>query len=349
MLDPPATLTNIQKSHAIIARDNGTYAIEDGNGEGGRSRNGVFVNDQQIPFPGRRPLRDKDVIRICDFRCEFHADEREDFSVEMTLDQDRSVQSLLVQPAQPRQQDLGQPRQVIPALLPQGLPNVPGYEFFAYYESAHQLGGEYYDFIPLPGQRLAVRIGGVAGKGVAAALLMIKFSVAARVCLERENDLATAVSKLNTLLSRPALMDRFVILAAMVLDPATHTVTLVSAGHSSPLLTRHLTRSVEDAVPRTVIGLPLGIEENFPYQTCQIQLLPGDGLFLFDDSVTQALNARGECFGMERVGAVLKGQMGSRREIGEHFIQAVKRHTSGRSQFYGITLVCFGRSCVQAS
>jgi serine phosphatase RsbU (regulator of sigma subunit) len=75
--------------------------------------------------------------------------------------------------------------------LPERLPDVPGYEFFASYESAQEIGGDYYDFIALPQQRLAVLLGDVEGKGVAAALVMVKFSVEAIVCLESEpNDSA---------------------------------------------------------------------------------------------------------------------------------------------------------------
>src|SRR5687768_13999001 len=70
--------------------------------------------------------------------------------------------------------DLKLARGVQHSLLPQQRPQVPGYEFFSYYESAFEIGGDYYDFIPLPGQRIAVLLGDVAGKGVMAALLMAK-------------------------------------------------------------------------------------------------------------------------------------------------------------------------------
>ena len=137
---------------------------------------------------------------------------------------------------QRRELDLEVAQQVLRGLLPQGTPEVPGYQFYAYYEAAQLIGGDNYDFIQLPGQRLAILLGDVAGKGVAAALVMAKFSVEARVCLETEPDLAAALQKLNTLMVRAALVDRFVTLAAVLLDPATHTATLVNAGHPSPLL-----------------------------------------------------------------------------------------------------------------
>jgi len=132
----------------------------------------------------------------------------------------------------------------------------------------------------------------------------------------------------------------------MVLNSATHTVTLLNAGHPSPLLTCHTTSAVEEAAPAAVAGPPIGIEDGYRYGICQIQLLPGDGLFLFSDGVIDALNPQDHRFGMDGIRAVLQSEKGPRHETGERLIQAVKRHASGCSQNDDIALVCFGRSCV---
>ena len=79
--------------------------------------------------------------------------------------------------------DLKLAEQVQKRFLPQGVPTVAGYEFFAYYQATYEVGGDYYDFVPLPGDRMAVAIGDVAGKGVAAALMMAKFSGDTRYCI----------------------------------------------------------------------------------------------------------------------------------------------------------------------
>src|SRR6266700_2709654 len=90
-----------------------------------------------------------------------------------------------------------------------------------------------------PQPRLAILLGDVAGKGVPAALLMAKLSSDARFALLKESEPARAISVLNDLLyPNTSQMDRFVTLAAALLDPATHQVTLVNAGHPSPLLIR---------------------------------------------------------------------------------------------------------------
>src|SRR5262245_853962 len=132
--------------------------------------------------------------------------------------------------------DLELARQVQRGFLPQNPPAAAGYEFFGYYEPALSVGGDYYDFIELPGKRTAALIGDVAGKGVPAALLMAKISADAKFCMLTQSNPAKAVTELNAKMSAAGLAERFVTLAACVLDQNTHKVTLVNAGHPSPLL-----------------------------------------------------------------------------------------------------------------
>ncbi len=259
----------------------------------------------------------------------------------IALSNARLYQQLLTH--QRRLRDLELAREVQRALLPQQLPVVPGYEFFAFNESALEVGGDYYDFIPLAGQRLAVLLGDVAGKGVAAALVMVKFGVEARACMLHEADPAAAVSKLNALISRAAVSDRFITLIVAVLDAAAHTVTLVNAGHPSPLLSRRATGAVEEAVPIDVAGPPIGIVADQNYAFCQVQLQPGDRLVLFSDGVTEAMDARGRQFAVKGIETFLGGEPLSAHDTGPRLIEVVKKYAAGSSQHDDITLVCFGR------
>ncbi len=83
--------------------------------------------------------------------------------------------------------DLRLAEQVQKRFLPQTVPTIPGFEFFAHYDPAYEVGGDYYDFVPLPEDRLAIAVGDVSGKGVAAALMMAKFSGDTRYCILTEN------------------------------------------------------------------------------------------------------------------------------------------------------------------
>ena len=126
--------------------------------------------------------------------------------------------------------------------MPRERPSIAGLHFFDHYSPAQQIGGDYYDYIPLPGNRLAVAVGDVAGKGVAAALLMAQLSAFTRFCFAGEPDVKKALSGLNAVLSRTASSDRFVTFVAAVIDLSTFSTTLVNAGHP-PLLCRRGGRS----------------------------------------------------------------------------------------------------------
>lgn len=248
------------------------------------------------------------------------------------------------------QRDLDLAREVQRGFLPRALPQIPGYQFFAHYESALQIGGDYYDFVPLAGHRLGVLLGDVAGKGVPAALLMAKLSAEARFCMLTEADPAAAITQLNELLMRAGLMDRFVTLAAAVLDPGRNLVTIINAGHLAPLIYRQATGKFEESISTEKTGLPLGVLDNFAYDAHQIELRPGDNLLMFTDGITDAMNVQNQAFQMKGIHAAILDKSGhpsntlTPQELGERIIKAVKQHAAGRSQHDDIALVCFGRS-----
>ncbi len=234
-------------------------------------------------------------------------------------------------------------REVQRGFLPTGYPKVAGYEFFAHYEAAQEVGGDYYDFVSLPQQRLAIMLGDVAGKGVAAALLMAKISSDARACMLTEPGPAEAITKLNALLHQSAHTDRFVTLVAALLDPLRHTVTLVNAGHLSPLIYRRASSRCEAGVPADVTGLPIGVNDGERYSSCQVRLEPGDGVLLFSDGVTDSMDVHNRQLKIEGICSAVQGRLLSPRGLGECLVRAVQDHAAGRGQHDDITLVCFGR------
>src|SRR6202040_1642249 len=240
--------------------------------------------------------------------------------------------------------DLELARGVQRGFLPQQLPEVPGYEFFCHYESAFEVGGDYYDFISLSEQRVAVLLGDVAGKGVVAALLMAKLSADARFCMLTEPDPATAVTRLNSLMNQSGIADRFVTLVAAVLDPGSHTVTLVNAGHPPPLIYHRATRTVGEAISNEVAGFPLGVLDGFEYASCQVRLEPGDSILAFTDGVTEAMDVQNHQLQTKGVYAAVQGEAYSPRALGEQVVKVVKQFATGRSQHDDIALVGFGRT-----
>lgn len=242
------------------------------------------------------------------------------------------------------QRDLEIAREVQRGFLPSTLPQIPGYQFFTDYESALEIGGDYYDFIPLSEGRIAILVGDVAGKGVPAALLMAKLSAEARFCMLTEPEPARAIARLNDLLLQAGMLDRFVTLTAAVLDPGKHQVTVINAGHMPPLHYRP-GQPLDEISSPDAIGYPLGVMEGTEYVPLSRDLAAGDSVIFFTDGITDALNIHNVPFQKQGIRSAVEVGKGPLKpaDLGERLIKAVKLHSAGRSQHDDIALVCLGR------
>jgi serine phosphatase RsbU (regulator of sigma subunit) len=257
----------------------------------------------------------------------------------MAIDNARLAEKALAQQALAR--DLELAHRVQRGLVPASPPDVPGYYFFHYYDAAYQVGGDYYDYVPLSDGRIAVVVGDVAGKGVSAALLMAKLSGEVRFHLASEPDLAEAVNQINRLFSRSDWEDRFVTMVVAVLDPKNHDLVLVNAGHMPPFL-RHGGGSVEE-IGGQEAGLPLGVMEDYAYESFRRTLAPGDFLTVFTDGISEAMNAEKQLYGLERLSRQVGLQAVSIVELGEHILNDVRNFVGGQPQSDDMCLACFGR------
>jgi serine phosphatase RsbU (regulator of sigma subunit) len=240
------------------------------------------------------------------------------------------------------ERELALARIVQGSFLTQAPTTISGYEFFCHYQPALEIGGDHLDFVKLSDGRVAVVILDVAGKGVPASLLKVRVSTALHVLLLYEGDLTSVVRKLNMFLCQTG-GDRFVTLAVAVLDPATHTLTVVNAGHLPPLLFRRH-HGISNTAPNHTAGLPLGIMEEAEYDGYQLGLQPGECVLLFTDGVLDALCVKGERLGTDWVaGIVHKDHPYTPSGLGRKLISTVEEHTAGRAQFDDIAVVCFGR------
>jgi serine phosphatase RsbU (regulator of sigma subunit)/pSer/pThr/pTyr-binding forkhead associated (FHA) protein len=232
------------------------------------------------------------------------------------------------------------------SFLPTRLPEVAGYEFYAHYEPANEVGGDYYGFIPMREGRLAFAVGDVAGKGVPAALLMSKLSSDTRFALLTEPDLGKATARLNELLYEfTSPMDRFVTFGGAILDPATHKVKIVNAGHMPPMVYRKGSGVVVE-VGEDITGPPLGIMDGMTFDTCEVTLGPGDSLVMYSDGVSDSLSVRETQFTKKGIeNAVRDAGTAMARTIGERITRAVQQHAAGRpaGPHDDVTLVCVGR------
>jgi sigma-B regulation protein RsbU (phosphoserine phosphatase) len=239
------------------------------------------------------------------------------------------------------ERDLEIARSVQHGLLPSEQPDLPGYHFFDFYEPAHQVGGDYYDYIQLPGGRLAVVLADVSGKGVSAALLMANLSGELKFSLASAESPAAAVDAINADLSKARWDDYFVTMILAVIDPATGETDLVNAGHMPPFL-RHADGRVEE-VGEEQGGLPLGVTADVNYASYHMTLAPGDSLTMFTDGFSEAMNAQKDLYGLERLRNQLSGEIDEITQLGRRILSDVKVFVRGHPQSDDMCLVCFGR------
>jgi serine phosphatase RsbU (regulator of sigma subunit) len=236
--------------------------------------------------------------------------------------------------------DLELAQRVQQGLLPSRPPDLPGYEIFDHYESARHVGGDFFAYVPLADDRLAVVLADVSGKGISAALLMAALSADVRYCLASERDLGRAVARINETFLRGGWDDRFATLVVAVLDPARHVATICNAGHL-PVFRCGPNREVE-TVAADLGGLPLGMAPPGDYRSCEVPLAPGATLLFCTDGISEALDHEQRCYGFERMEAVLAEASGP-AEIGRRLLADVRRHAAGQVQSDDICVVCVGR------
>jgi serine phosphatase RsbU (regulator of sigma subunit)/pSer/pThr/pTyr-binding forkhead associated (FHA) protein len=239
------------------------------------------------------------------------------------------------------QRDLEVAREMQTALLPKASPDVPGYHFFQHYQAAYEVGGDYYDYILLPEDRFAAVVGDVAGKGVSAAILMAKLSSDVRFWLAREPDPAKAMAKINAAFSRHGWDDRFVTMVVAVVDPQALELTLVNAGHMPPLL-----RSGDGEVCEIggeEAGLPLGVMDDYQYEAYRREFLAGDFLTIFTDGFSEAMNAKRELFGIQRLVEICSNKQTKPKELGPCILSSVRKFVGDYPQSDDMCMVCFGR------
>ncbi|MDD3070268.1 MAG: SpoIIE family protein phosphatase [Methanoculleus horonobensis] len=223
------------------------------------------------------------------------------------------------------------------SFLPERLPEVPGFELAALSLPAKEVGGDFYDAIPLPGGRTAFVIADVSGKGVPAALFMALSRTVLRANSLIPRSARDAVTEANMLIAEDAKSGMFVTLFYAVADPGKKTLTYVNAGHNPPLLFRP-----GSGRPTGLkgTGIILGVMPEAEYGEETIHLVSGDLVLLYTDGVTEAINPDEEQFGEERLIETVSASLDlPPAEIVERVRDAVMAFSGDEPQFDDLTLM----------
>jgi sigma-B regulation protein RsbU (phosphoserine phosphatase) len=214
------------------------------------------------------------------------------------------------------------------SLLPAATPRVPGLDVAVHYQTAKRAGGDYYDFFPLPGDRLGVLVADASGHGAPAAVLMAIAHSIAHTQPEPSPHPGVLLTHLNSHLTRRYTRQtgNFMTAFHAVFDPAAGSLTYASAGHNPPRLVRAVngTRTALNRAQR----LPLGIKPDESYPEHTVTLDRGDQVLFFTDGVIEAVNADGDVFGADRLDQALTARHDSAESLVQAVLHALARFTT---------------------
>jgi serine phosphatase RsbU (regulator of sigma subunit) len=242
------------------------------------------------------------------------------------------------------EQELRLARQIQESFLPDKCPVRPGWQFSAFWRSARQVGGDFYDFISLTdgSQRLGVAIADVADKGVPASLFMALSRTLVRAVAISGRSASEALMRANDLILNDVRSDLFVTIFYLLIDPATAECSFANAGHNPPLLLR-AARPVPEYLADH--GMALGVMPDITLTEQSLSVEWGDVLVLYTDGVTEALNDQNEEFGLERLERCVIGSMGgSADDIVRAIRDALRAYVGDEPPFDDITVVVVKRA-----
>ncbi|MCK4414193.1 MAG: SpoIIE family protein phosphatase [Candidatus Eisenbacteria sp.] len=193
------------------------------------------------------------------------------------------------------EQEVAAAASVQQTLLAGDLPTIQGYEIAARQLPCFEVAGDLYDITRLDDGRIALVVGDVTGKGLGAAMLMSNVLAGLRVLYQQEIPPAVLAERIHRQLLRSSEDTRFVTLFLGFLDPATHVLEFVNAGHNAPFLLR----DGEEVSTLEATGMPLGLLPQATYEAGRIEMPPGALLCVFSDGIPEAMVGE-EFYGEER-------------------------------------------------
>jgi serine phosphatase RsbU (regulator of sigma subunit) len=199
------------------------------------------------------------------------------------------------------EQELRTAREIQHTFLPKDVPSVCGWHIISYYQSAREVGGDFYDFLPFEDGRLGLVIGDVAGKGIPAALVMTATRTMLRTAAQETASPGEVFARANELLYTEIPSKMFVTCFFAVLDPTSGFIRYSNAGHDLPY--RYCKGGVSEL---RATGMPLGLMPDSLYEEHEVTIASGESLLFYTDGLVEAHNPRREMFGFPRLKTLLE-------------------------------------------
>ncbi len=223
-------------------------------------------------------------------------------------------------------------REVQLKLLPRSSPNLPGYDIAGICIPTDEIGGDYFDYIPLSHNRLGLAVADVSGHGIPAALVMTAFRALLRTKALGRSRPANIANAIDRLLPEFTGNKHFVTVLYAALEATSGDLTYISCGHPPPLLLRANGEVETLNRHNPALGLALGIFQNLHYSDEEVNLAVGDILVLYTDGVFEIMNRQGGSFGIQRLEQVIRE---NRQLAADEIILKVIQATQVFSDDYG--------------
>jgi sigma-B regulation protein RsbU (phosphoserine phosphatase) len=215
-------------------------------------------------------------------------------------------------------------RLIVPA--PGDLPTVEGYRIYGHNFPCKEVGGDYFDVIPISENRLGLVICDVSGKGLSAALLVSTLQATFHSLFQSHMTLLEIVAQANKLLTRNTTAEKYASGFFGIINTSDRTIETVNAGHNEPLLI-HGNGKMEKLYTG---GFCLGMFESSSYESQITELSPGDILYLYTDGISEAFSPDGEEFGTGRLETIIRSKTGAPPEELLREIERIIREWTGQ-------------------
>jgi sigma-B regulation protein RsbU (phosphoserine phosphatase) len=203
-------------------------------------------------------------------------------------------------------------------LLPETMPQIPGFEVVGWNRPARVVGGDYFTFRDLGERGWAIVVGDVSGKGSPAALLVSTLDSALRVLLGPAQIGSELVERLNELVLESSTGNRYITMILTALDPTSGRLTYLNAGHNAGILLKG--DGQHELLEST--GPPVGLLPIAQFEPAAVDLAPGDLVCLYSDGITECADPSGEEFEIERLLDLLREHQG---EPLDRVVQEIER------------------------
>ena len=234
------------------------------------------------------------------------------------------------------EKELSLAAQIQTDFLPKATPECKGFDIEGYMTPCYQVGGDYYDYIPIGSDRLGVTIADVSGKGVSASLLMASLRASLHSEVHLHYDMEKMAAKLNDFIHKSSSINSFITFFFCELNMKSGELKFVNAGHNPPVLI-----DKKGKISRMEsCGLCLGMFPNVEYKAQIVALQPGDTALLFTDGITESRNKENKEFEEEKLVKFLKKNSKlSALEFIKEVQAAVETFTAGTEQMDDQTVV----------